>query len=55
MKKKFLALFLALLMCAPAFVSCAETEETAAEDGTPSVSDDSAAEEALPEPEVIEE
>ena len=49
MKKKFLALFLALLMCAPAFVSCAETEETAAEDGTPSVSADSVTEEALPE------
>ena len=47
--KKFLTLFLALLMCAPAFISCAETAETAAEDGTPSVSADPAAEEALPE------
>ena len=46
--KKFLALFLALLMCAPSFVSCAETEESAAEDGTPSVSADPA-EEAVPE------
>jgi hypothetical protein len=47
--KKILSLMLVLLMCAPAFLSCAETEETAAEDGTPSVSADSAAEEALPE------
>ena len=47
--KKILSLILVLLICAPAFLSCAETEETAAEDGTPSVSADSAAEEALPE------
>ena len=32
--KKLLSLLLALIMCAPAFVSCAETEETASQDST---------------------
>jgi len=46
--KKHLSLLLALLMLAPAIVSCAETEDTASPD-TPDVSADAGTEETVPE------
>ena len=47
--KKHLSLLLALLMLAPAIVSCAETEDTASPDATPTVSAEQTAEETVPE------
>ena len=47
--KKHLSLLLALLMLAPAVVSCAETEDTASPDATPTVSGEQVAEDAVPE------
>ena len=47
--KKHLSLLLALLMLAPAIVSCAETEDTASPDATPAVSGEQVSEETVPE------
>ena len=47
--KKQLSLLLALLMLAPAIVSCAETEDTASPDAAPEVSADAGTEETAPE------
>ena len=47
--KKHLSLLLALLMLAPAAVSCAETEDPAAPASDPTVSAEPAAEETVPE------
>ncbi len=47
--KKHLSLLLALLMLAPAFVSCAETEDTAAPASDPTVSAEQTAEETVAE------
>ncbi|MBQ4590683.1 MAG: extracellular solute-binding protein [Clostridia bacterium] len=47
--KKLLSLLLALMMCAPAFLSCAETEETASQDPTSAVSAEQSSGETAPE------
>ena len=47
--KKQLSLLLALLMLAPAIVSCAETEDTASTDTSSTVSGEQTAEETVPE------
>jgi len=47
--KKHLSLLLALLMLVPAIVSCAETEDTASPDATPTVSGEQVSEETVPE------
>ena len=47
--KKLISLLLTLLMCAPAFLSCAETEETASQDPTSAVSAEQSADETVPE------
>ena len=47
--KKRLSLLLALLMLVPAFVSCAETEDTASANAAPDVSADASAAETVPE------